>query len=86
MLNTEQKMKFSIKDFFSKCDQIRRKLRIWSHLLKKFLMENFVYCAVFKAGNWETLLHQQNLSAYCFQISIYESLTNLFPMHPFSKP
>ena len=24
-----------IKDFFSKCDQIRRKLRIWSHLLKK---------------------------------------------------
>ena len=34
-------MKFSIKDFFSKCDQIRRNLRIWSHLLKKFLIENF---------------------------------------------
>ena len=34
-----QKMKFSIKDFFKKCDQIRRKLRIWSHLLKKTLME-----------------------------------------------
>ena len=32
-------MKFSIKDFFNKCDQIRRKL-------KKFLMENFVFCAV----------------------------------------
>ena len=30
-------MKFSIKDFFSKCDQIRRNLRIWSHLLKKSL-------------------------------------------------
>ena len=29
-----QKMKFSIKDFFSKCDQIRRKLRMWSPLLK----------------------------------------------------
>ena len=40
------KMKFSIKKFFSKCDQIRRKLRIWSHLLKKFLTENFVLCAV----------------------------------------
>ena len=26
-----QNMKFFIKDFFSKCDQIRRKLRIWSH-------------------------------------------------------
>ena len=24
-LTTEQKIKFSIKDFFSKCDQIRRK-------------------------------------------------------------
>ena len=39
-------MKFCIKNFFSKCDQIHRKLRIWSHLLKKFLMENFIFCAV----------------------------------------
>ena len=37
---TAQKMKFSIKDFFSKFDQIRRKLRIWLHLLKKSLMGN----------------------------------------------
>ena len=28
---TAEKMKLSIADFFSKCDQIRRKLRIWSH-------------------------------------------------------
>ena len=40
-------MMFSIKNFFSKCDQIRRNLRIWSHLLKKSLMENFIFCAVF---------------------------------------
>ena len=39
-------MKFSIKDFFSKIDQIRWKMRIWSHLLKKSLMQNFVFCAV----------------------------------------
>ena len=38
-------MKFSIKDFFSKCDQIRSFLRISSHLLKKSLMKNFI-CAV----------------------------------------
>ena len=44
--HTAQKMKFSIKDFCSKCGQIRRKLRIWSHLLKKSLMENFIFCAV----------------------------------------
>ena len=43
---TAQQMKFPIKDFFSKCDQIRRKLRIWSHLLKKYLMENLIFCAV----------------------------------------
>ena len=45
-LLTAQKMKFSIKDFFSKCDQTRRKLRIWSHLLKKSLIENFIFYAV----------------------------------------
>ena len=44
--NAAQKMKFSIKGFFSKCEQIREKLRIWSHLLKKSLMENFIFCAV----------------------------------------
>ena len=41
-----QKIKFSIKDFFSKCDQICSLLLIWSHLLKKSLMENFIFCAV----------------------------------------
>ena len=40
---TAQKMKCSIKDFFSKCDQIRRKLQIWWHLLKKTLMGNFIF-------------------------------------------
>ena len=39
-------MKFSIKDFFSKCDQIRSFQRIWSHLLKKSLMVNFIFCVV----------------------------------------
>ena len=42
-VNTAQKMKFSIKDFFSKCDQTHKKLRIWSHLLKKSLIENFFF-------------------------------------------
>ena len=45
-------MKFSIKDFFSKCAQIRRKL-------KKSLMENFIFCAVttFSLGHFSPLLH-----------------------------
>ena len=36
-------MKFSIKDFLRKCDQIRKKLGIWPHLLKRSLMENFIF-------------------------------------------
>ena len=49
---TAQKMKFPIKDCFSKCDQIRRKLRIWSLLLKKSLMENFIFCGSVKDGKF----------------------------------
>ena len=44
---TAQKMKFFIKNFFSKCDQIRSKLRIWPPLFNKFLMENFIFGATF---------------------------------------
>ena len=51
---TAQKMKCSIKDFFSKCDQIRSFLRIWSHLLKKSLMESFIFCAV----NWSCIVQR----------------------------
>ena len=45
-----QKMKFSIKDFVSKCEQIRISvfLRIWSHLREKTLTKNFVFCALLK--------------------------------------
>ena len=43
---TAQKMKFSIKDFSSKCDQISSKLRNWSRLLEKSFRENFIFCAV----------------------------------------
>ena len=44
--HTAQKVKFSMKDLSSKCDQIRIFLRIWSHLLEKSSMENFIFCAV----------------------------------------
>ena len=52
---TTQNMKFSIKDTFSKCDQIHRKLRIWSHLLKKSLNENFCFGAVHFVSNLNLL-------------------------------
>ena len=46
MSHAAQKKKFVIKDLFTKCGQIFGKLRIWSHLLKRFLMEIFIFCAV----------------------------------------
>ena len=45
-LHTAEKMKFSFKAFFSKCDQICSNLWIWSHILKKFSMENFIFSSV----------------------------------------
>ena len=49
-------MKFPIKDFFSKCDQICKNLWIWSHLLKKPLMENFIFV------QWSVLIQKKEES------------------------
>ena len=72
---TSQKMEFSIKNFFSKCDQIRRKLRIWSHLLKKCLMENVMICAVLghKSGVAKQIKEEQ-----------LKVLENHYPVHKLS--
>ena len=45
-MNTHCTNKFFIKVFFSKCEQIRRKMGIWPHLLKKSLLESFIFCTV----------------------------------------
>ena len=42
-------MTFSVKYLFNKCDQIRSFLRIWSHLLEKSLMENFIFYVVYRS-------------------------------------
>ena len=49
-ITTAQKVKFSIKDFFSTFDQIPSFLRICSNLLKKSLMKNFIFCAVYETN------------------------------------
>ena len=55
MIGTAKKQKKKkevfLKYFFGKYDQICRKLQIWSHSLKKSLMENFIFCAV-----WSVIL------------------------------
>ena len=64
---TTQKIKFPIKDFFSKCGKIRRKLQIWLHLLDKSLMENFFFYAVYEAL---TMLQQGGLSKKDIQLNL----------------
>ena len=50
IVNTAQKMKFPINDFFSF-------MRIWSHLLNKSLMENFIFCVVkCKFSKWSVII------------------------------
>ena len=58
---TAQGMKFPIKDFFNKCDQMRSFLKIWSQLLKKSLMENFI---VFLLGLSKTFPPKESLVSF----------------------
>ena len=51
-------MKFSIKDFFSKCDQIRS--------LKKSLMVNFIFCAMSGTLQEEKRLKLVKKTAYTY--------------------
>ena len=69
---TGQKMKFSIKDFFSKCDQSHRNLRIWSDFLKKSLMESFIFCAVSILPLNKKIWVRGNLYSGIFYAMIYE--------------
>ena len=51
---TTQKVKFSAKDLFDKCEQIRSFMRICSHLLNKFLTKKFIFCALICASRQNT--------------------------------
>ena len=73
---TTQKMKFSIRDFFSKCDQICKKVRIWSHLLKKSSMENFIFCAV--SVHYEILWFSDAFIGYRNRRVARNKLTKIF--------
>ena len=80
-------MKFSIKDLFSICDQIRSVLRIWSRLLKKYLMvfcashpqhlplpflTNFFYCCSQRRYIINVFSHYTILADFQFNCSILE--------------
>ena len=75
LMFTVQKMEFSIKDFFSKYDQIRSFLWIWSHLLKKSLTKIFIFCAVVlesdHIANQYKLHHWLKMAKYRFPLTLF---------------
>ena len=98
---TARKTKFSIKDFFGKCDQIRRQLWIWLHLLKKSLTESFIFRAVIIA-TWKLVLyppvtplsinkislqyHKANLAKACLTSFFPKDLRTVCKRHHISLP
>ena len=69
--STAQKIKLSVSNFFRKCDEIRSFLRIWSHLLKKSLMKNFIFCTVqFLLPNLDFKLRSKMYIFYHSQFNI----------------
>ena len=79
-------MKFSISDFFSKCDQIRSLLRIWQHLLKKSLMENFIfvlYTDVTASNDHKNLFHFPNKNCYYEKDLLISEKAVVFPSPSF---
>ena len=85
MKTLHKKMKFEIKDFLSKWDQIHSFLRIWSYLLKKPLMENFIFCAVHLALHfpWNKLngALERTLSRYNLVVEMNWFLYNTVHRH-----
>ena len=58
-------MKFSVKNFFSKYEQILSFLRLYSYLLKKSLKENLIFCSA------TLVLLFAGCTFYCFYIVSY---------------
>ena len=68
---TVQKMKLSMKDYFSKYDQISRKLRIWSHLLMKSIIKNFVFCVACHQVLWGRSLIKCSITLKCSIVDLF---------------
>ena len=75
-LPTSEKMKLSIKDFCSF-------LRIWSHLLDKSLMENFIFCAALSSVFliWSQWLFRITDYLFCHAVASCRVLSVIFFMN-----
>ena len=63
-------MKFSVKGFFSKCDQIRSFLWILSQILKKSYMKTlfFVQCYILVKVKNIQIFYKQNIFLLCKEV------------------
>ena len=69
-------MKFSINDFFSKCNQVHSYLHIRSHLLKKSLIETFIFqCRIkwYWGSKFWLLIIQRFAIFLCFFVHLFNS-------------
>ena len=69
-------IKFSVKDFFGKSDQFGKSfLRIWSHLLKKFSMETFIFWCSLSVVSCDHLLFTpaKSISQFVIKVSVKHS-------------
>ena len=64
-----QKMTFFIKDFFSKCE---------SHLLKKFLMENFILCAGVAMMHVDSTVNMKVPTIFKFEVLNFSAVNKCF--------
>ena len=82
IMNTAQNKKFFITDFFSKCDEIRKKLRIWSHILKISVMKTsfFVQWNIWQfTYNSETKIHKWTVSIVNSSVCLSNRFWSIFP-------
>ena len=68
------------KVFDAKLDiwEIRGKLQIWTHLLKKSLMKNFIFCAVLTLRKLRRWLAQKSFCKYSYWSKILMLATTVF--------
>ena len=96
MLNVLHPRKFcdlstfrSLEIAFSIFSQLQKLIRIWSHLLKISLMENFIFCAVWRRFLCESVFsktpHGIHMLFIIAQFTCYSQLLNLHVIHNCSQ-
>ena len=73
-MSAAQKMKFSIKDFFSKYHQIHRKRRIWS---QEILNGKLHFCAVVKEEKPNRPSKSEKIKKYRLSVILIANITLL---------